>query len=241
MLIGGPAEGSAGEALCCRERPAKKNQKIRRAVCTMWVAILCLASAHASVLSAPAEPPLTPENINPRLVAAEYAVRGRLLDRAKELESVGRRTVKCNIGNPQALGQRPLSWVRQVLSLVLNADLLEAAEAAACGSSDGEALRALFPPDAVARARVYVDAISSAGAYSDSQGVLCVREEVAHFLRERDGCGSEARGQSCICTSAPSGTAVGQPCSAPLQEEGAASVTCVGRACPLAPAPRTTL
>jgi len=159
----------------------------------MWVAILCLASAHASVLSAPAEPPLTPENINPRLVAAEYAVRGRLLDRAKELESVGRRTVKCNIGNPQALGQRPLSWVRQVLSLVLNADLLEAAEAAACGSSDGEALRALFPPDAVARARVYVDAISSAGAYSDSQGVLCVREEVAHFLRERDGCGSEAR------------------------------------------------
>ena len=169
-------------------------------------AILCLASAHASVLSAPAEPPLTPENINPRLVAAEYAVRGRLLDRAKELESVGRRTVKCNIGNPQALGQRPLSWVRQVLSLVLNADLLEAAEAAACGSSDGEALRALFPPDAVARARVYVDAISSAGAYSDSQGVLCVREEVAHFLRERDGCGSEAPEP---CTSAPSCTAVG--------------------------------
>ena len=178
----------------------------------MWVcAILCLASAHASVLSAPAEPPLTPENINPRLVAAEYAVRGRLLDRAKELESAGRQTVKCNIGNPQALGQRPLSWVRQVLSLVLNADLLEAAEAAACGSSDGEALRALFPPDAVARARVYVDAISSAGAYSDSQGVLCVREEVAHFLRERDGCGSEARGQSCICTSHPPALPSGSP------------------------------
>ena len=69
-------------------------------------AILCLASAHASVLSAPAEPPLTPENINPRLVAAEYAVRGRLLDRAKELESAGRQTVKCNIGNPQALGEQ---------------------------------------------------------------------------------------------------------------------------------------
>jgi hypothetical protein len=123
--------------------------------------------------------PLTRDTINPRVLAAEYAVRGRLLDKAIELEKAGRQVVKCNIGNPQALGQRPLSWVRQILSLVLYSELLEAAEAAHASSGrDGAALRAQFPPDAVARARLYLDSIASVGAYSDSQGARVVREEV---------------------------------------------------------------
>lgn len=122
---------------------------------------------------------LTGETINPRVLAAEYAVRGRLLDKAAELEKAGRQVVKCNIGNPQALGQKPLSWVRQILSLVLNRELLEATEAAHAGNGhDGAALRSLFEPDAVARARLYLDSIASVGAYSDSQGALVVREEV---------------------------------------------------------------
>ena len=28
--------------------------------------------------------------------------------------------VQCNIGNPQALGQKPISFTRQVMSIVLN-------------------------------------------------------------------------------------------------------------------------
>jgi len=161
------------------------------------LAALLAPHAEASVLRGGAHgpaAPLTGETMNPRVVKAEYAVRGRLLDRAKELERAGRDVVKCNIGNPQALGQQPLSWVRQVLSLVLNRELLEAAEAAHAGGNDGAALRALFRPDALARARRYLDSVVSVGAYSDSQGALVVREEV------RLTCGSLAPDKP-ICAS----------------------------------------
>lgn len=84
------------------------------------------------------------------------------------------RIVKCNIGNPQALGQKPISFTRQVLSLTMNPELL--------------ASRALdYPSDVYERAEVYLKAVGSVGAYSESQGVFRVREEVAEFISERDG------------------------------------------------------
>ena len=128
---------------------------------------------------------LTHENINPRVIETEYAVRGRLLERAKELEASGREICKCNIGNPQALGAKPLRWVRSVLSLCINRELLELAESGALPPD-------MYPPDVIARARLYIDSIGSVGAYSDSQGALIVRQEIAAFLRERDGIDSEA-------------------------------------------------
>jgi alanine transaminase len=48
----------------------------------------------------------------------EYAVRGAIAKRAAELKRLGRSIIPCNIGNPQALGQSPLSFYRQVLSLI---------------------------------------------------------------------------------------------------------------------------
>jgi hypothetical protein len=144
-----------------------------------FVAVLAHVAEGSLLGKQQASESLTGATMNPRVLAAEYAVRGRLLDKAVELEKAGREVVKCNIGNPQALGQKPLSWVRQVLSLVLNSELLEAAEDAhADNGRDGAALRALFQPDAVARARLYLDSVVSVGAYSDSQGALVVREEV---------------------------------------------------------------
>ena len=128
---------------------------------------------------------LSENTINPRVVKTEYAVRGRLLDRAKELEAAGRSICKCNIGNPQALGQRPLKWIRAVLSLCVNRDLLELAESGALPAE-------MYPSDVIARARRYVDAVGSVGAYSDSQGALIVRQEVASFLTARDGVEIEA-------------------------------------------------
>ena len=56
--------------------------------------------------------------INPNLIDMEYAVRGPIPQRAAEMKKQGRRTIPCNIGNPQALGQRPISFYRQVLSLL---------------------------------------------------------------------------------------------------------------------------
>jgi len=146
-----------------------------------------------ALLSAARADRLCGTTLNPRVLEAEYAVRGRLLDKALSLEAQGRPVVKCNIGNPQALGQRPLSWVRQVLALLIDPQLLEAAEEAHARADErGAPLRQLFEPDAVARARKYLEGIRSVGAYSDSQGARIVREEVAAFLTERDGCEAHA-------------------------------------------------
>ena len=76
---------------------------------------------------------LTVATMNEQVVQIEYAVRGRILDRAvqldKELASGATlpftQTVKCNIGNPQALGQRPLTFARQVLALLMHPGRLE--------------------------------------------------------------------------------------------------------------------
>ena len=56
--------------------------------------------------------------INPNILAMEYAVRGPIPQRAAALRGQGRSTIPCNIGNPQALGQPPLAYFRQLLGLV---------------------------------------------------------------------------------------------------------------------------
>lgn len=126
------------------------------------------------------------ESLNSRLVNAEYAVRGPVLDLAKELQVELRNPTNdlpfdelyfCNIGNPQALGQKPLSFNREVLSLVQMPSLL-----------DSPAATDLFSQPAQQRARQYLDAIRGGiGAYSDSQGYSIVRDEVADFITARDG------------------------------------------------------
>ena len=49
--------------------------------------------------------------------------------------------ISCNIGNPQALEQKNLSFIRDVLSLVINPNLK---------------LRAAFPADVIERAEKYL-------------------------------------------------------------------------------------
>jgi len=107
---------------------------------------------------------------------AEYAVRGPIVARAQELERQGREIVYCNIGNPQALRQRPLTWIRQVLALVEDPELLER-----CPPG-------IFPEDVAERARLILrESAHGLGAYTDSKGMRFVREAVAAFIRGRDG------------------------------------------------------
>ena len=128
-------------------------------------------------------PPLTTESINQSVVSAEYAVRGELVLRAMAHEASLKagnpdalpfeKLVYCNIGNPQALAQAALSFPRQVLAMCDCPSLLDAG---------------VFPADAVARARTYLDAVpAGTGAYTESQGIAIVRDEVAAFLEARDG------------------------------------------------------
>ena len=56
------------------------------------------------------------QDIGKAVLETEYAVRGPIVARAQELEQQGREIIYCNIGNPQALEQKPLTYLRQVLA-----------------------------------------------------------------------------------------------------------------------------
>jgi alanine transaminase len=128
---------------------------------------------------------LTKTSINPNVLNAKYAVRGeivlRSIEHAKALKSNHNlpfnSIVSCNIGNPQECGQKPLTFPRQVMSLLDYPELLKS-----------PAVKDIFPTDVIERAGKYMDNISGGiGAYSHSKGVEVVRQEVASFLEKRDG------------------------------------------------------
>jgi len=113
------------------------------------------------------------DDVSPNVRRTEYAVRGPIVARAQELERAGREIIYCNIGNPQSLGQRPITWVRQVLAIAEYPELLE---------------RVQFPADVVETARLVVrESRHGLGAYTESKGYRFVRQAVADFIRERDG------------------------------------------------------
>jgi alanine transaminase len=115
--------------------------------------------------------------LNESLLAAEYAVRGPIVQRAQELEASGKKVIYCNIGNPQALKQKPLSYIRQVLSLLENPDLLQ-----------NPAVAIKIPADLVGRAKEILRLHPhGTGAYSQSTGIPFIRQAVADFIARRDG------------------------------------------------------
>lgn len=120
--------------------------------------------------------PLKLDDISPQVRSTEYAVRGPIVARAAELERAGREIIYCNIGNPQSLGQRPLTWVRQVLAL---AEYPALAALVPAGT---------FPADVLETARlVAARSQHGLGVYTESKGFRFVREAVAEFITERDG------------------------------------------------------
>lgn len=117
---------------------------------------------------------LTLSNMAKAVIDSQYAVRGPIVARAQELERAGRKIIYCNIGNPQALGQKPLTYVRQVLALAEWPELASKAPEA-------------FPEDILATARtILTESKSGLGAYSESKGLKFVRKAIAEFIKERD-------------------------------------------------------
>jgi len=120
---------------------------------------------------------MDPDNLNENVKKTVYAVRGELYLRASELQKEGKKIVFTNVGNPHALGQKPLTFPRQVMALCQAPFLI-----------DDPHVGLLFPPDAIAKAKHYLAMTSGGvGAYSDSRGLPGVRKEVAEFILERDG------------------------------------------------------
>lgn len=142
---------------------------------------------------------LSIDNINPHVKAAQYAVRGELAVRAEkyraQLEQRKSRNtdarqngsvdhgdrdlpfdtvISANIGNPQQLGQKPITFFRQVASLLENPSLLEQ-EKVLTGQLG-------YKEDVLERARELLSKVNNLGAYSQSQGVPGIRDSVVKFI-----------------------------------------------------------
>ncbi|KAI8125371.1 hypothetical protein FF38_05334 [Lucilia cuprina] len=122
------------------------------------------------------------ENINPNFITMEYAVRGPLVIRAGEIERELKEGVKkpfdyvirANIGDCHAMGQKPITFLRQLLNLTFEPELLNSPQ---------------YPDDVKARAKTVLGSCQggSVGSYTDSAGLEVVRKQVADFITQRDG------------------------------------------------------
>ncbi|XP_063777164.1 alanine aminotransferase 2-like [Pseudophryne corroboree] len=125
---------------------------------------------------------LTLETMNPRIKKVEYAVRGPIVTRAVELEKELQQgvkkpfteVIKANIGDAHAMGQKPITFLRQVTAICLYPELL----------NDNK-----FPDDVKQKALRILQACggNSIGSYSASQGIEIIRQDVAKYIERRDG------------------------------------------------------
>ncbi|KAF8365921.1 hypothetical protein PRIPAC_83750, partial [Pristionchus pacificus] len=133
-----------------------------------------MASANGKVM--------TMGSLNPQVKTMEYAVRGPIVIRAVELEKElahgvpkpFKSVIKANIGDAHAMGQKPITFIRQVLGAVANPALLSSPD---------------LPSDVKNRVETILGGCGgkSAGAYSQSTGVDVIRKHVAEFIQRRDG------------------------------------------------------
>jgi len=123
------------------------------------------------------------DNINPHVRAAKYAVRGELAVKSEEYRArlaqgatdlPFENVISANIGNPQQLDQKPITFFRQVLSILENPGLLE--------KKDVLVEHLGYKTDVIERAEWLLKEVGSVGAYSASNGVPAIRKSVAEFL-----------------------------------------------------------
>ncbi|ROL43840.1 Alanine aminotransferase 2 [Anabarilius grahami] len=127
------------------------------------------------------EKTLTMDTLNPQVKAVEYAVRGPIVIKAGEiercLEEGGTKpfseVIKANIGDAHAMGQQPITFLRQVVALCTFPELMDSPS---------------FPEDAKWRARHILQGCGghSLGSYSASQGVEYIRKDIATYIEQRD-------------------------------------------------------
>ncbi|XP_021720380.1 alanine aminotransferase 2-like [Chenopodium quinoa] len=130
---------------------------------------------------------VTLQTINPKVLKCGYAVRGAIVTQAEKLNEQLKKEpgtlpfdeiLFCNIGNPQSLGQQPITFFREVLALCDHPTILDKSET-----------QGLFSADSIERAWQILDQIPgrATGAYSHSQGIKGLRETIAAGIEARDG------------------------------------------------------
>ncbi|CAN1287262.1 Alanine aminotransferase 2, mitochondrial [Linum perenne] len=147
--------------------------------------------------------PVSLDTLNPKVLKCEYAVRGEIVNIAQRMAEELKANpgslpfneiIYCNIGNPQSLGQQPITFFREVLALCDHPVLLDKSETQGLFSiSLTIALMSdcLFSisADAIERAWKVLDQIPgrATGAYSHSQGIKGLRDTIAAGIQARDG------------------------------------------------------
>ncbi|CAM2698913.1 unnamed protein product [Rotaria socialis] len=124
------------------------------------------------------------ETLNPRILDVEYAVRGPIVIRAAEIEKQIKggnhsfpfdRVIRANIGDCHASGnQVPVTYIRQFLAGCTYPPLMDSPD---------------FPSDIKQKVERLLSVCGgkSLGAYTESQGLIAVREDIATYIQERDG------------------------------------------------------
>lgn len=127
---------------------------------------------------------MTVADVPSRVRESEYAVRGEIVIRSQEIEkNLAKypfdKLIPCNIGNPQAVGQQPLTFHRELLSLMSHPPLRDEAK-----------LTSVYPEDVLERARLFNN---NFGAYSHSKGGMVFRERICDYIEQRDKSGKCGR------------------------------------------------
>ena len=123
-------------------------------------------------------------HVNQNIIDLEYAVRGPIPQRAAKLKQQGRKIIPCNIGNPQALGQKPITFYRDVLSLLENPNIIEREKHLSqnpINNFDNISKHAINVSE-----KLLTNMETGLGAYTDSKGQYFIREAVANFIDKRD-------------------------------------------------------
>ena len=129
--------------------------------------------------------------INRNLLSVKYALRGEIAKRVEKLKETlhkdnlnGVRTlsfdriINCNLGDPLQFDQKAITYLRQILSLMEYSAVLD--------GSKRDWLQQQFPLDVIQTAEEYHRNIP-VGPYSNTKGVLYIRQLVASFIKVRDG------------------------------------------------------
>ncbi|ONM55171.1 Alanine aminotransferase 2 mitochondrial [Zea mays] len=133
-------------------------------------------------------PSITAETINPRVKIIRYAPCGEIVKHAARLEQEieenpasipFQEIIYCNLGNPQVLGQPPLTFFREVTTLNYPQKHKRTRQRNPCS---------------IRRARRILNSIPSkdTGGYTDCRGIKCLRQVVADGITARDGFPSTA-------------------------------------------------
>lgn len=125
---------------------------------------------------------LNVDNVNQNFRNIEYAVRGPLVMKAGELarelaagaQKPYKSVISANIGDCQAMRQKPITFIRQVLACASDNRLLESPD---------------IPNDVKERVREILAYCggNSIGSYTDSAGIEIIRKHIASYIEDRDG------------------------------------------------------